>query len=245
MLDDLLVGEDGLVPWGKEAPTHALMGRFGNVFLTNGEPAWRGKARPGEVVRYYFTNASNTRTFNLSFPGARMKVVGSDLGAFTRESWVESVVIGPAERYVVQVRFDRPGRVALVNRVRGIDHWFGRYISETDTLGVVQVGGAAAPAIAGFGTLRADTATAREIREATAGAESLPSRELLLTMEANLPVFCGPPDAEGLGLLQSGRVERDHARDELGGHDEHGALVPEGPRHRPRGHGDRLAFQGR
>jgi len=32
MLDDLLVGEDGLVPWGKEGPTHTLMGRFGNVF---------------------------------------------------------------------------------------------------------------------------------------------------------------------------------------------------------------------
>ena len=190
MLDDLLVGDDGgLVPWGKEAPTHALMGRFGNVFLTNGEPAWRGTARPGEVVRYYLTNASNTRTFNVSFPGARMKVVGSDLGTYTRESWVESVVIGPAERYVVQVRFNRPGKVALVNRVRAIDHMFGRYFSETDTLGVVTVSGAPVAPIDGFTTLRADTATARDIREAGAGLEGLPQKELVLTMQATLPYY--------------------------------------------------------
>jgi FtsP/CotA-like multicopper oxidase with cupredoxin domain len=190
MLDDLLVGDDGqLVPWGKEAPTHALMGRFGNVFLANGEPAWRGTARPGEVIRYYFTNASNTRTFNLSFPGARMKVIGSDLGTYTRESWVESVVMGPAERYVVQVQFNRPGRVALVNRIRPIDHMFGRYFSETDTLGIVTVGGAPASPIKGFTTLRADTVTAREIREAGAGLDALPEHELVLTMQATLPYY--------------------------------------------------------
>ena len=190
MLDDLLVGDDGqLVPWGKEAPTHALMGRFGNVFLANGEPAWRGTARPGEVIRYYFTNASNTRTFNLSFPGARMKVIGSDLGTYTRESWVESVVMGPAERYVVQVQFKSPGRVALVNRIRPIDHMFGRYFSETDTLGIVTVGGAPAGPIKGFTTLRADTVTAREIREAGAGLDALPQHELVLTMQATLPYY--------------------------------------------------------
>jgi hypothetical protein len=49
ILDDLLVGDDGLVPYGLEEPTHALMGRFGNVMLVNGEPDWRTTARPGEV----------------------------------------------------------------------------------------------------------------------------------------------------------------------------------------------------
>ena len=40
MLDDLLVGDDGLTPYGAESPTHALMGRFGNVMLVNGEPRY-------------------------------------------------------------------------------------------------------------------------------------------------------------------------------------------------------------
>ena len=80
MLDDLLIGDDGLVPFGQESPTHALMGRFGNVLLVNGEPDYRLSVQRGEVVRFYLTNARNTRTFNLSLPGARMKVVGSDVG---------------------------------------------------------------------------------------------------------------------------------------------------------------------
>ena len=127
MLDDLLVNDDGLVPFGGNAATHALMGRFGNVLLVNGEPRYSLTVQAGEVVRFFLTNVSNTRTFNLSFAGARMKVVAGDVGNFEREEWVESVVIAPAERYVVHVRFDRPGDVALVNRVHALDHLFGRF----------------------------------------------------------------------------------------------------------------------
>src|SRR5437667_7535168 len=165
MLQDLLVGDPGLIPFGQESPTHALMGRFGNVFLVNGEPGYRLAVRRGEVVRFYLTNASSTRTLNLSFPGARMKLVAADAGPFEREAWVESVVIAPAERYVVDVRFDRPGRVALVNRVQGLDHLFGRFFLEVDTLGAVDV---AAERVrddlgASFGALQRDTATTRPL----------------------------------------------------------------------------------
>ncbi|HEU5304151.1 MAG TPA: multicopper oxidase domain-containing protein, partial [Gemmatimonadales bacterium] len=127
MLDDLLADDRGIIPLGRESPTHALMGRFGNVLLVNGEPRYRLGVKRGEVVRFYLTNAANARTLNLSFSGARAKVVASDVGAYQREEWVESVVLAPAERYVVDVRFDRPGRVALVNRVRGLDHLYGRF----------------------------------------------------------------------------------------------------------------------
>src|SRR5215203_6976225 len=134
MLDDLLLGDDGTVPFGASTTTHALMGRFGNILLVNGEPSYSTRARAGEVVRFYLTNVSNTRTLNLSFPGARMKVVAGDVGNFEREEWVESIVIAPAERYVVHVRFDRAGLVPLVNRVHAIDHLFGRFRQESDTL---------------------------------------------------------------------------------------------------------------
>src|SRR5690606_30790811 len=79
MLDDILLGDDGLVPYGMEAANFAVMGRFGNVMLVNGEPTYSLDVRTGEVVRFHFTNASNTRTFNLSFDNARMKVVASDV----------------------------------------------------------------------------------------------------------------------------------------------------------------------
>src|SRR5213078_4024765 len=106
-----------------------------------------------------------TRTMNVSFPGARMKLVASDAGMFERETWVESVVIAPAERYVVHVRFDRPGDVALVNRVRGLDHLYGRFFSEEDTLGVVHVSASTVRSngSASFETLRADTAVRASI----------------------------------------------------------------------------------
>jgi len=145
MVQDLLVGDPGegggggLIPYGQESPTHALMGRFGNVFLVNGETGYRLAVRRGEVMRFYLTNVSNTRTLNLSIPGARMKLVATDAGPFEHEAWVESVVIAPAERYIVHVRFDKPGKVALINKVIGLDHLFGRFFPIVDTLGVVTV----------------------------------------------------------------------------------------------------------
>ena len=192
MLDDLLVGDDGLVPFGKEETTHALMGRFGNVMLVNGEPRYSLSVRTGEVVRFFLTNVSNTRTFNLSFPGARMKVVASDVGNYEREAWVESVVISPAERYVVHVRFDQPGDVALVNRVRGLDHLFGRFFQEVDTLGAVRVGGRATNSrvAASFGTLRTDTAVRADIARYREHMTRAADKALVLTMETqNLPFF--------------------------------------------------------
>lgn len=142
ILDDLLVGEAGLVPYGAETPTHAAMGRFGNLMLVNGEPRWHGTARPGETIRFHFTNVANTRTFNVSFgPGVRLEVVGSDLGPYQRPQVVESVVIAPAERYIVDATFTGGGAVALMNRVRAIDHLYGRFFSVADTLGVVKVSG--------------------------------------------------------------------------------------------------------
>jgi suppressor of ftsI len=169
ILDDLLVGDDGLVPWGGESATHAAMGRFGNLFLVNGEPGWKGIAWAGEVVRYYLTNASNTRTFNLSIPGARFKLVGSDLGNYAGEQWVESVVIAPAERYVVDVRFDRAGTYALLNRVRALDHLFARFFPEVETIGTVEVGRAVrSRQSARFDRLATDTTVREEMRRVAA-----------------------------------------------------------------------------
>ena len=185
MLDDLLIGAEGMVPLGRESPTHALMGRFGNVLLVNGEPRYRLRVRRGEVVRFFLTNAASARTFNLSFPGARMKVVASDVGSYEREAWVESVVIAPAERYVVHVRFDHPGTVALVNRVRALDHLYGRFFAETDTLGVVEVAGErAAPDLrAGFAALRRDSATVADVERYRRAAAEAPEKSLVLTLE--------------------------------------------------------------
>ncbi|MDP9206176.1 MAG: multicopper oxidase family protein [Gemmatimonadota bacterium] len=192
MLDDLLINDDGLVPFGADLATHALMGRFGNVLLVNGEPRYSLSVKKGEVVRFYLTNVSNTRTFNLSFPGARIKVVAGDVGNFEREAWVESVVLAPAERYVVQVKFDSAGSVPVLNRVQSLDHLFGKFYYETDTLGIVRV--AAEPAERdlepSFATLREDTATQRDIGRYRLHFGRDPDKSLILAVETqDLPFF--------------------------------------------------------
>ena len=189
MLDDFLMGEDGPIPFGQDRASHALMGRFGNLMLVNGEPDYDLTVGRGEVVRFYLTNVSNTRTFNLSFEGARLKVVGTDVGAFEREEWVESVVLSPAERYVVHARFDEVGTHRILNRVQGIDHLAGSFFSETDTMGHVTVQPTALPDLrstaAAFDTLRTNVHAAREIalfREHFAGPVDL---ELTFTLESD------------------------------------------------------------
>ena len=184
LLDDLLLGDAGLVPYGREAATHALMGRFGNVFLVNGEPDYRLAVRRGAVVRFYLTNAANARTFNLSFGGAPIKVVAADVGRFEREEWVESVVLAPAERAVVDVRFERPGTYALENRVQAIDRLAGRFFLEADTLGRIEV--APEPARpdhgARFQRLERYDDVAAEIARYRDHFAGPPDRELLLTI---------------------------------------------------------------
>ena len=169
ILDDILIGDAGLVPYGAETPTHAAMGRFGNVMLVNGETTWNASVRAGELMRLHLTNVSNTRTFNLSFePAAQMRVISSDLGEFASAQTVESVVLAPAERYGVDVMFAKPGRYALVNRVRAIDHLYGRFFDAADTLGVVTVTPGAAFPMAPRGPGR-DAAEIRALVQANVG----------------------------------------------------------------------------
>jgi FtsP/CotA-like multicopper oxidase with cupredoxin domain len=92
------------------------MGRYGNVMLIAGETAPSFAAQRDEVVRLYLTNTANTRVFDVALPGARMKLVGGDSGRVEREELVESVVIAPSERVVVDVLFEAPGPTTLEHR---------------------------------------------------------------------------------------------------------------------------------
>ena len=115
-LDDILLEDGKVAPFSRSETTHVAMGRFGEVLLVNGETDLSLDARLGEVVRLYFTNTANTRTFKVALPGARMKLVGGDSGHVEREEFVEDVVLAPSERVVVDVLFDKPGDLTLEHR---------------------------------------------------------------------------------------------------------------------------------
>src|SRR5919112_492669 len=115
-LDDVLVEDGRIAPFSPTETTYAAMGRFGNQLLVNGQPSLTLDADAGEVVRFYLVNTANTRVFNVAVRGGRMKLVGGDSGRCEREELVESVVLAPSERAVVDVRFDAAGEAALEHR---------------------------------------------------------------------------------------------------------------------------------
>ncbi|HEY2824445.1 MAG TPA: multicopper oxidase family protein [Gemmatimonadales bacterium] len=190
-LSDLLINADTLIPFGREGPDFALMGRLGNVLLANGEPDYALDVHAGEVVRFYLTNVASSRTFNLSFGGAPIKVVASDISRFEREEWVPSVVLAPAERYVVDVRFARPGRYALINAVQAINHYRGEFEPEVDTLGVVTADETAARLdyAAEFAILRSNAAVAQDLAPYRSAFTRPPDKRLTLTVQpSGLPL---------------------------------------------------------
>jgi suppressor of ftsI len=184
ILDDILMDDRGLLPYGRENPTHALSGRTGNVFLVNGEPDYRLAVRRGEVVRFHLTNASSARTYNLSFGGARMKVLGSDVGKFEHEAWVTSVVIAPAERYIVDVQFTAAGETPMVNAVQSLNHMAGSFFSERHTLGrvIVDQRRASPDLSSSFATLRKNVDVAADLARYREAFKRPVDHELHLTM---------------------------------------------------------------
>jgi FtsP/CotA-like multicopper oxidase with cupredoxin domain len=112
-LDDILIEDGKVAPFSPTETTYAAMGRFGNRLLVAGDSDLRLSFRAGEVVRLWLTNTANTRVFNVTLPGARMKLVGGDSGRVEHEEFVDQVVLAPSERVVVDVLVESPGELAL------------------------------------------------------------------------------------------------------------------------------------
>lgn len=131
MVDDVLMENGGIVPYSATKVDHALMGRFGNAMLVNGETDYALDVRRGETIRFYIANAANTRTFNLAIPNAKMKLVGADNGKYEKEAFVDSILLAPSERAIVEVLFDQPGTTRIEHRTPGKTYTMGS-VSVTD-----------------------------------------------------------------------------------------------------------------
>lgn len=129
MLSDILINRGQVAPFQKDVTDHAIMGRYGNTLLVNGTDTYSLDAKQGEVTRLYLTNAASARTFNFAIPGAQIKLVGSDSGKYTQETFVDSLIIGPSERYVVEVYFPKAGKYLITHITP----------NKTYTIGLVQV----------------------------------------------------------------------------------------------------------
>lgn len=206
MLDDMLAKAP--VPYPTDVANHAIMGRYGDTLLVNGQENARLTYRPGEVVRLFLTNAANTRTFKLMMHGARMKLVGSDLSPFEREFWVDTVTIAPGERYVVEVKFPDKGSVELVNHT---PQSMGALVAFEPKGEPVKKG------VANFEVLRANTALKREIDAFVTRAAKAKVRRLELGV--TMPAGGGH---DGHGAAASG--ESGHGPHGAGAHAGHGNM---------------------
>ena len=116
--------------------------------------------------------------------GAPIKLIAADLSRYEREQMVGSVVIAPAQRYMVEVRFPTAGTFVVSNRVQAVNNYAGDYFAEVDTLGAVTVSADPTTADHGkeFATLRAAPAVTKDIDAFRAAFNKPPDRELALTV---------------------------------------------------------------
>lgn len=116
ILDDFLENEK----FDPDFVTHTLMGRFGNVLLINDKRDFSVEVEAGQINRFFITNVANTRVFDIEFEGANTKVVGGDIGRIQNEFFTESTVIAPAERYILELLYEKTGIYEIVHRGKKI-----------------------------------------------------------------------------------------------------------------------------
>ena len=183
-LDDLLIEDGRIAPFSPDETNYAAMGRFGNVFLVGGETDPVLTARNGEVVRFFLTNTANTRVFNVALPGTPMKRVGGDSGRYEREELVESVILAPSERAVVDVLFAEPGTVTLEHRTPLRTYSLARIDVSPEE---------ASPSLAaGFATLRENEEWIEERTRLEPYADAPPDKTLAFVAEMDMGVPEGP-----------------------------------------------------
>lgn len=117
IIQDLLLDEGGIAPFRKDQAGHVLMGRFGNVFLVNGDTAHALEVKRKEVVRFFVTNACNTRALYLGVKDKDMRVVGSDNGAFEFPYYPGRELVSPGERLVFEAQFPDSGADVLTHAI--------------------------------------------------------------------------------------------------------------------------------
>jgi FtsP/CotA-like multicopper oxidase with cupredoxin domain len=178
ILDDIALDKNGLLPFSKDTTDHTLMGRFGNVMFTNVGAKFQSEVKQGEIVRLYFTNAANTRVFNVTIPGAKMKLVGADLGRYVQEKFTDEIMIAPGERRVVDVLFEKSGTYQLMHKTPG-----KQYPLETITVSDKDVAKSYAQE---FSVLRKNASVAEETNTLMdTYLSKTPDKKLRLTLDMN------------------------------------------------------------
>lgn len=178
VVDDILIENNAIASFYKELTNFALLGRFGNEHLVNGEVDYKLEVKAGEVIRFYITNVANARSYNLTIPNAKIKLVGADLGKFEKEEFVESLLISPAERLVVEAYFPESGTYELVHTDPSGSMTLASFEAKDQV---------AVSYLSQFNILRENTAVQAEFSDLKKYRYAAPDKELLLTVALTGP----------------------------------------------------------
>jgi len=102
-------------------------GREGNVLMVNGQVMPTIQIPPGGMQRWRIIDASASRVYRLSVPGAQLIHVGSDGGLFAHALPVHDVMVANSERVEVLVQ----GGSTPGERMQLVDLPYNRYMPQT------------------------------------------------------------------------------------------------------------------
>jgi len=173
ILDDILIKDNNIKEFYENTITHALMGRFGNIMLVNGEQTYKKSLNKGDVIRMHILNVANTRVFNISIPGVKIKLVGGDSGSYEKEEFVDFVVISPSERYTIEILFEKEGEYKLKHTNPSKDY----------TLGIFNVSEKNANPTLEFMDLNENTYVKESIKDFKKYFDKKPDEEIILDIE--------------------------------------------------------------
>lgn len=114
-LDDISLTEDGIQSFVPDVTTHTLMGRFGNTMMINGETNFSLELKQGDIVRFYLTNAANTRVFDFGIEQQKIKLIADDASEYEKQEFVDSVILASSERRTVDILFEQPGQYDITH----------------------------------------------------------------------------------------------------------------------------------
>ncbi|MDB5105625.1 MAG: FtsP/CotA-like multicopper oxidase with cupredoxin domain [Fibrobacteres bacterium] len=127
VIDDVLTDSLGIAPFRKDLTDYAMMGRFGNLFLVNGDTGYSLTVKRNELIRFYVTNVSNARVLRLGFAlNSNIKLVGSDNGPFENPILSGAEYLAPGERSVFECYFPTPGVDSLIQDTPNKDYRLAR-----------------------------------------------------------------------------------------------------------------------
>jgi len=118
ILDDFSLDD----PFYKDKVNKTLMGRFGNIMMINNDENYNLNVNQYETARLYLTNVANTRTFDFGiykdWKEIDLKLVWGDIGRIEKETMIKTQIIAPAERYIVEARFDQAWEYIIKSKDR-------------------------------------------------------------------------------------------------------------------------------